>query len=489
MPKQKYTEENEDEYFESHVYPRILDEISAGTKRATKEGIEAQKRIALKREKIKQLLEAKKLKEQKPKKLDTKSAAKQIKEAKMLYNAAMSGKIDLDESQIKKLKKMANEKYSKDELDMDRAVVLSHIATAEHLLKQRTAHKLEESVNTYLKDLKKKFEKDGNMYQVYKMKGSKIEFLGEGPHTGVIVKIIDDSIKQLCKEGYTHVIKVSYSIETQYVEEDDDPPLAVSVMIIPIKNGEELFKDTIKKTVYWTEEELKHNKLKSTDFIMIVEGLMSGKIDTDYFANVSREDLPNYKTSASKDEEEEEKPKAPKRAMSTATVVKREPKTTMKTAVVVKREPKFTMKTAAVVKSEPKPKKITKAQQARDQESEMLRKHHSPEAVWKRELLGLMGTLSVYMREMEKAKDEVKFISKDAYDAVKDIRDTVAHAKKSYEHAKEKMKDDIKRIKQLYKIGMQKEYTTQEELIELLNKRGAGESIEKLSKMRKGRYF
>lgn len=158
----------------------------------------------------------------------------------------------------------------------------------------------------------------------------------------------------------------------------------------------------------------------------------------------------------------------------------------MSTKVVVKSEPKRrTMSTKVIVKSEPKPKRVTKAQQ----EQEILEQRSKPEVAWKRELLGILGSISVYYRQIEKAKEEVKYTSKDAFENSKDVRDFVAQSKKAFDFGKEAMKESIDRVKELFKIGMDKGYMTKSELVGLLNKDNVGEYISKFKAMKKGKYF
>ena len=101
--------------------------------------------------------------------------------------------------------------------------------------------------------------------------------------------------------------------------------------------------------------------------------------------------------------------------------------------------------------------------------------------------MGILNTLYVYVGMIEKAREEVKHITKNIYDSAKDVRDDVAHSKRGFDMANDALKKDIPRIKELFKIGLAEKYITGDELQKLFNK--YGDSLQKYQTMKKGKYF
>ena len=88
------SDDMEDIYFETKMFPELLRSIAEGTERATREGVERQKRIALKEERLKQLIEAKK-KKTLP---DTSKLDKEIEKFKMID-------VDIKDANVAKIMK------------------------------------------------------------------------------------------------------------------------------------------------------------------------------------------------------------------------------------------------------------------------------------------------------------------------------------------------------------------------------------------------
>jgi len=147
---------------------------------------------------------------------------------------------------------------------------------------------MKKEVKEYLKTLKDKFDSNENWYQVYKMKGSKIEELGTSSTQKGLNDIVSENIEELCESGYTAVIKVLYSLT---LSDYNVGPFSIYCSVIPISNGRQIKKNSKTNSVFWTEKELEKYKLKKGDFKLIVKGLLNESIESNIFKQYTRSDL------------------------------------------------------------------------------------------------------------------------------------------------------------------------------------------------------
>jgi len=150
---------------------------------------------------------------------------------------------------------------------------------------------MKKEIKEYLESLKNKSDSNENWYQLYKMKGSKIEEMGTSiTQKGLNELISSKTIEELSELGYTGIIKVYYSISlTDY--STGTGPINVICSVIPISNGKQSKKNTKSNNVYWTEKELEKYKLKKGDFKLIVKGLLDESIESNPFKKYTRSDL------------------------------------------------------------------------------------------------------------------------------------------------------------------------------------------------------
>ncbi len=147
---------------------------------------------------------------------------------------------------------------------------------------------MKKEIKEYLKTLKDKFDLNENWYQLYKMKGSKIEELGTSSTQKGLNDLVSENIDELCESGYTAVIKVLYSVS---LGDYDVGPLSIYCSITPISNGRQIKKNGKTNSVFWTEKELEKYKLKKGDFKLIVKGLLNESIESNIFKQYTRSDL------------------------------------------------------------------------------------------------------------------------------------------------------------------------------------------------------
>ncbi len=147
---------------------------------------------------------------------------------------------------------------------------------------------MKKEIKEYLKTLKDKFDSNENWYQVYKMKGSKIEELGTSQTQKGLNELVSENIEELCESGYTAIIKVYYTIS---LGEYDVGPLSIGCSVTPISNNRQIKKNSKTNSVFWTEKELEKYKLKKGDFKLIVKGLLDESIESNIFKQYTRSDL------------------------------------------------------------------------------------------------------------------------------------------------------------------------------------------------------
>ncbi len=147
---------------------------------------------------------------------------------------------------------------------------------------------MKKEIKEYLESLKDKFDSNDNWYQVYKMKGSKIEELGTSSTQKGLNELVSENINELSESGYTAIIKVLYSVS---LKEYDIGPLSIYCSVIPISNGRQIKKNSKTNSVFWTEKELEKYKLKKGDYKLIVKGLLDESIESDVFKQYTRSDL------------------------------------------------------------------------------------------------------------------------------------------------------------------------------------------------------
>lgn len=147
---------------------------------------------------------------------------------------------------------------------------------------------MKKEIKEYLESLKDKFDSNDNWYQVYKMKGSKIEELGTSSTQKGLNELVSENINELSESGYTAIIKVYYTIS---IKEYNVGPLNVSCSITPISNGRQIKKNSKANGVFWTEKELEKYKLKKGDYKLIIQGLLDGSIESNPYKTYTREDL------------------------------------------------------------------------------------------------------------------------------------------------------------------------------------------------------
>jgi hypothetical protein len=147
---------------------------------------------------------------------------------------------------------------------------------------------MKKEIKEYLESLKDKFDSNDNWYQVYKMKGSKIEELGISSTQKGLNELVSNSIEELCDSGYTAIVKVYYTVS---LKEYNVGPLSIGCSITPISNGRQIKKNTKANSVIWTEKELEKYKLKKGDFKLIVKGLLDESIESNVFKQYTRSDL------------------------------------------------------------------------------------------------------------------------------------------------------------------------------------------------------
>jgi hypothetical protein len=148
---------------------------------------------------------------------------------------------------------------------------------------------MKKEIKEYLESLKNKFDSNENWYQLYKMKGSKIEELGTSTtQKGLNELVSSKTIEELSESGYTKIIKVYYSIS---LLDYNVGPLSITCSITPISNGKQSKKNAKSNGVFWTEKELEKYKLKKGDFKLIVKGLLDESIESNPFKKYTRSDL------------------------------------------------------------------------------------------------------------------------------------------------------------------------------------------------------
>lgn len=147
---------------------------------------------------------------------------------------------------------------------------------------------MKKEIKEYLESLKNKFDSNDNWYQVYKMKGSKIEELGTSSTQKGLNELVSENINELCESGYTAVIKVLYSVS---LGDYNVGPFSIYCSITPISNGRQIKKNSKTNSVFWTEKELEKYKLKKGDFKLIIKGLLNESIESNIFKQYTRSDL------------------------------------------------------------------------------------------------------------------------------------------------------------------------------------------------------
>ncbi len=147
---------------------------------------------------------------------------------------------------------------------------------------------MKKEIKEYLESLKDKFDSNDNWYQVYKMKGSKIEELGTSSTQKGLNELVSENINELSESGYTAIIKVLYSVS---LKEYDIGPLSIYCSVIPISNGRQIKKNSKTNSVFWTEKELEKYKLKKGDYKLIVKGLLDESIESNILKQYTRSDL------------------------------------------------------------------------------------------------------------------------------------------------------------------------------------------------------
>jgi hypothetical protein len=147
---------------------------------------------------------------------------------------------------------------------------------------------MKSEIKEYLTGLKEKFAE--TKYQLYTIKGSKIELYATGETLSAINELKQESIGDFIDKKITYVVTLFYNIRlTKFV----DGPLSVKCTIQPIKNSKFSTRpqDIKSNTIHWTEEELTSYKLKKGDYKLIIQGLLDGSIESNPYKTYTREDL------------------------------------------------------------------------------------------------------------------------------------------------------------------------------------------------------
>jgi hypothetical protein len=147
---------------------------------------------------------------------------------------------------------------------------------------------MKREIKEYLENLKEKFKTNENLYQAYKMKGSKITEIGNATSQKGLNEVISENLDELVDEEIDYVIKIFYNVS---IKDYDTGPLSIMCLVSPLIKGKVSKKNTLSAVVFYTEKELETHKLKKGDFKLIVKGLLNESIESDVLKKYTRKDL------------------------------------------------------------------------------------------------------------------------------------------------------------------------------------------------------